>query len=157
MDIDPKIGGDRLRLRSSPPPSSRQLRGHGKVILLHDAGGMRSSTIEALPQIVDKLRAAGFRLPVHELLGLSRDEVMPRVGPEDAWIAASNYAGFAFFKNMNAFLTLFFYAGIVLGTVRLLWVASFALVHARRSGSGCTWRGRQLRSQRSFPPLTKRR
>src|SRR5262245_5220863 len=57
---------------------------------------------------------------------------MPRLGPEDAWITASNYAGFAFFKNMNVVLTLFFYAGIALGTLRLLWVAGFALVHVRR-------------------------
>ena len=72
----------------------------GKVMLLHDAGGMRTATIEALPQIIDQLREAGFRfVPVHELLGLSRDEVMPRVGPEDAWITASNYAGFAVFKG----------------------------------------------------------
>ena len=133
MDIDPKDWQRPLASQIVAATIEQASKGHGKVILLHDAGGLRNSTIEALPQIVDKLREAGFRfLPVHELLGLSRDEVMPRVGPEDAWITASNYAGFAFFKNMNAFLTLFFYAGIVLGTVRLVWVASFALVHARR-------------------------
>ncbi len=133
MDIDPKDWQRPLASQIVAATIEQASKRNGKVILLHDAGGLRNSTIEALPQIVDKLREAGFRfLPVHELLGLSRDEVMPRVGPEDAWIAASNYAGFAVFKNMNAVLTLFFYAGIVLGTVRLVWVVSFALVHARR-------------------------
>jgi cellulose synthase/poly-beta-1,6-N-acetylglucosamine synthase-like glycosyltransferase/peptidoglycan/xylan/chitin deacetylase (PgdA/CDA1 family)/spore germination protein YaaH len=133
MDIDPKDWRRPLASQIVTATIEQASKGEGKVILLHDAGGIRTSTIEALPQIIDKLRDAGFRfVPVHELLGLSRDEVMPRVGPEDAWITASNYAGFAFFKGMNSILILFFYAGIALGTVRLLWVAGFALVHARR-------------------------
>jgi peptidoglycan-N-acetylglucosamine deacetylase len=133
MDIDPKDWRRPLSHQIVDATIAEASKGEGKVILLHDAGGLRNATVEALPQIIDKLQAAGFRfVPVHELLGLSRDEVMPRVGPEDAWITASNYAGFAFFKNINAFLTLFFYAGIALGTVRLVWVTGFALVHARR-------------------------
>jgi len=133
MDIDPKDWRRPLPSQIVTATLEQATKSEGKVILLHDAGGIRTSTIEALPQIIDKLREAGFRfVPVHELLGLSRDDVMPRIGPEDAWITASNYAGFAFFKGMNSFLTLFFYAGIALGTLRLVWVAGFALVHARR-------------------------
>jgi len=133
MDIDPKDWRRPLSSQIVTATIDQATKGEGKVILLHDAGGIRTATIEALPQIIDKLRDAGFRfVPVHELLGLSRDEVMPRIGPEDAWITASNYAGFAFFKGMSSVLTLFFYAGIALGTVRLLWVAIFALVHVRR-------------------------
>ncbi len=133
MDIDPKDWRRPLAHQIVDATLDQALKGDGKVILLHDAGGLRNATVEALPQLIDRLREAGFRfVPVHELLGLSRDEVMPRVGPEDAWITASNYAGFAFFKSMSSFLTLFFYVGIALGTVRLLWVAGFALAHARR-------------------------
>jgi peptidoglycan-N-acetylglucosamine deacetylase len=133
MDIDPKDWRRPLAQQIVDVTVEQASKGEGKVILLHDAGGIRIATLQALPQIIDQLRQAGFRfVPVHELLGLSREEVMPRVGPEDAWISASNYAGFAFFKGMNSFLTVFFYAGIALGTVRLLWVAAFALAHARR-------------------------
>jgi cellulose synthase/poly-beta-1,6-N-acetylglucosamine synthase-like glycosyltransferase/peptidoglycan/xylan/chitin deacetylase (PgdA/CDA1 family)/spore germination protein YaaH len=133
MDIDPKDWRRPLASQIVTATIEQAAKGDGKVILLHDAGGIRTATVEALPQIIDKLREAGFRfVPVHELLGLSRDEVMPRIGPEDAWITTSNYAGFAFFKGMNSFLTVFFYVGITLGTVRLLWVAGFALVHVRR-------------------------
>ena len=132
MDIDPKDWRRPLARQIVTATLEQASKSEGKVILLHDAGGIRTATIEALPQIIDQLREAGFRfVPVHELLGLSRDEVMPRIGPEDAWITASNYAGFAFFKGLNSFLTLFFYAGIALGTLRLLWVAGFALVHVR--------------------------
>ncbi len=34
----------------------------GAIILLHDAGGDRSETVAALPQIIKKLRARGYRL-----------------------------------------------------------------------------------------------
>jgi peptidoglycan-N-acetylglucosamine deacetylase len=34
----------------------------GAIILMHDAGGTRTQTIEALPTIIDDLRARGYRL-----------------------------------------------------------------------------------------------
>jgi peptidoglycan-N-acetylglucosamine deacetylase len=41
----------------------------GAIILMHDAGGVRTQTIAALPQIITKLRARGFHLvTVPELL-----------------------------------------------------------------------------------------
>ncbi len=41
----------------------------GAIILMHDAGGTRTQTIAALPRIIRKLRARGFRLvTVPELL-----------------------------------------------------------------------------------------
>ncbi len=50
----------------------------GNIVLLHDGGGDRSHTVEALPQIIDGLRAAGFQIvPVSELLGQTRAQLMP--------------------------------------------------------------------------------
>jgi peptidoglycan-N-acetylglucosamine deacetylase len=47
----------------------------GAIILMHDAGGTRTQTIAALPRIISKLRARGFRLvTVPELL---RDDPPP--------------------------------------------------------------------------------
>ena len=34
----------------------------GAIILLHDAGGNRSETVAALPKIIARLRARGFKL-----------------------------------------------------------------------------------------------
>ncbi len=34
----------------------------GAIVLMHDAGGTRTQTIEALPQIIDALRARGYKL-----------------------------------------------------------------------------------------------
>ncbi len=50
----------------------------GSIILLHDGGGDRSATIQALPVLIDALRAHGYQIvPVSELMGKTRAEVMP--------------------------------------------------------------------------------
>ena len=42
----------------------------GSIILMHDGGGDRSGTLAALPQIIDTLRARGYRFAtVSGLLG----------------------------------------------------------------------------------------
>ena len=54
------------------------------VLLMHDSGGNREATIKALPQVIESLRAEGYRfVTTHELVGLSRDAVMPRSDPSD--------------------------------------------------------------------------
>jgi len=56
----------------------KQQRHDGSVILLHDAGGDRSQTVEALPRILDWLHTRGDSVvPLSTLLGTTRDAVMP--------------------------------------------------------------------------------
>ncbi|HYL74221.1 MAG TPA: glycosyltransferase [Bryobacteraceae bacterium] len=56
----------------------------GHLILLHDGGGDRSPTIEALPQIIDTLRAQGYRfVPLEQLMDKTRDELMPVPSPDE--------------------------------------------------------------------------
>ncbi|MCU1277099.1 MAG: Polysaccharide deacetylase/glycosyl transferase, group 2 family protein [bacterium] len=53
---------------------------NGGVILLHDGGGDRSATVQALHAIIAGLRARGQTfVPLSQLVGKRRDEVMPRV------------------------------------------------------------------------------
>ena len=48
------------------------------IILLHDGDGDRSQTIDALPRIIEGLRARKLTIvPVSELAGLTRDQAMP--------------------------------------------------------------------------------
>ncbi len=47
----------------------KELRQEGSLILLHDAGGNRQQTVEALPQIIDWLQTRGDQhRPLSELL-----------------------------------------------------------------------------------------
>jgi hypothetical protein len=60
-------------------------RGEGNMILLHDSGGDRTQTIAAIPGIVEELHKRGFEfVTIAQLLGRSRDEVMPPVPPDSA-------------------------------------------------------------------------
>jgi cellulose synthase/poly-beta-1,6-N-acetylglucosamine synthase-like glycosyltransferase len=133
MNIDPK---DFLRPRSqliATHTVDGAIKGKGNVVLLHDGGGNRSPTVEALPVIIDTLRAEGFRfVTVHELLKVSRDAVMPYVGREDAIIVAINRMWFTLYQGLNSFFVLIFQAGIMLGTVRLLLLGGLAMLHASR-------------------------
>lgn len=133
MQIDPKDWLRPLSPQIVAKTVEGAIRGDGNVVLLHDAGGNRTATIEALPQIIDRLHAEGFRFVTsHELIGLSRDAVMPQVELADGLIVALNYASFSLLSGFNFLVTFLFQLGIALGTLRMVWVATFAVIHARR-------------------------
>ncbi len=94
-------------------------RGEGHVILLHDGGGERSQTVAALPGIIEELRAQGFRfVTISELLGLTREEVMPPLPPSERLLAGVNDAGFQIASAVNGFFYALFALGIGLGVLR---------------------------------------
>lgn len=106
----------------------KQLRHQGNIILLHDAGGDRSQTVEALPRIIDYLRARGDKIvPVSALLGLDRDDVNPPLTADDQNLArwASNFV-FRAAHLLIGFLWAFMIVAtalIVLRTLVVIWLA----------------------------------
>jgi peptidoglycan/xylan/chitin deacetylase (PgdA/CDA1 family)/spore germination protein YaaH len=67
-DVDPRD----WECPSAAELTDRVLRGaaHGGVVLLHDGGGDRATTVAALPSIIDGLRRRGLAIvPLAELLG----------------------------------------------------------------------------------------
>jgi cellulose synthase/poly-beta-1,6-N-acetylglucosamine synthase-like glycosyltransferase len=108
--------------------------GRGNVVLLHDGGGNRAQTIAALPLIIQQLRARGYQLvTVSDLIGLSRDQVMPVISPGERFLASFNNLGFQVTGSVNGFLTTFFMVGIALGLLRFIFIATLALVEKRRT------------------------
>ena len=72
------------------PPAEQMLeriraaRPSGSVILLHDAGGDRSETVAALPEIIAYLKTRGDDIvPLHRLLGVTKESVMPSISAAD--------------------------------------------------------------------------
>jgi peptidoglycan-N-acetylglucosamine deacetylase len=115
----------------------------GEVILLHDAGGDRSATVEALPRLIHELKARGFRfVPVSEFAGLSRDQVMPVIPPNQRVFTRADAITFFFLSTGGWILQWLFLIGILLGLGRLLFVGSLALGqwfrsrHRERVGAG---------------------
>ncbi|HEY1710928.1 MAG TPA: glycosyltransferase [Rhizomicrobium sp.] len=96
------------------------------IILFHDAGGDRSQTVEALPIVIDKLKAEGYRfVRVSELAGLTPDQAMP---PLPATVALlTDRVVFLAMSEIGFLLHWCFWIAIWLGIARLLFLVSFAL------------------------------
>src|SRR5262249_39933022 len=67
----------------------------GQVMVLHDGGGDRSQTAEALPSLIRELRARGYRFAtVSQLAGMTRDQAMPLVTQERGLFSKANAVAF---------------------------------------------------------------
>ena len=103
-------------------------RGEGNIVLLHDSGGDRMQTIEALPRIVEELRKRGFEfVNVAQLLGRSRDDIMPPVLRDDQQRIWLDGAGFTLINWAGTAVNWLFLLGIVLGIARLVFVGTLAV------------------------------
>jgi cellulose synthase/poly-beta-1,6-N-acetylglucosamine synthase-like glycosyltransferase/spore germination protein YaaH/peptidoglycan/xylan/chitin deacetylase (PgdA/CDA1 family) len=101
----------------------------GQVILLHDSGGDRSRTVQALPNLIDQIRAHGYRLvTIAELAGMTPTQAMPPTQRD--WLSLTlDRIGFFIFRIIDAGLRALFISAIALGLARLLFLAVLALVH----------------------------
>jgi cellulose synthase/poly-beta-1,6-N-acetylglucosamine synthase-like glycosyltransferase len=113
-------------------------RESGSIVLLHDGGGDRRKTVEALPQIIAYLRERGDELvTVSELMGVSRDTAMPPL-PESRHSTATLASGLGFRilhigeDIIRSFLAL----ATALVVLRTFLVVTLALIHSRRVRSG---------------------
>lgn len=105
------------------------------VILLHDGGGDRSQTVAALPQVIERLEADGYRfVPASTLAGLKRDEVMPKVAGWDLLAVRADVAIFAMLAGVLSTLNWIFFFAIALGVIRAVGMTGLALFPERRIG-----------------------
>jgi cellulose synthase/poly-beta-1,6-N-acetylglucosamine synthase-like glycosyltransferase/peptidoglycan/xylan/chitin deacetylase (PgdA/CDA1 family)/spore germination protein YaaH len=108
-------------------------RGDGSVVLMHDSGGDRAQTVAALPIVIRRLKADGYRfVTLHDLLGLQRADVMPRVPAEQRLQAGLEQLAFGAVRGFNGFVAACFVVGLVMGAARFLFVFILALIQARR-------------------------
>jgi peptidoglycan/xylan/chitin deacetylase (PgdA/CDA1 family)/spore germination protein YaaH/GT2 family glycosyltransferase len=106
----------------------------GRVVLLHDSGGIRTETIKALPNLIQALRAHGYKLvTMGELAGMTPDQVMPPVDRDHQFGLALDRAAFFLGRNFEAGISFLMMTAIVLGIARLLFLGILSLVHRFRS------------------------
>ena len=108
-------------------------RNEGSVVLLHDAGGDRSKTVAALPEIIEGLQEQGYKfVSVADLWGVSRAKVMPRVtGGARALVGADKYV-FEVSYWFWLVLTTLFTLSIFLGVSRVAIFVVLALIQRSR-------------------------
>jgi peptidoglycan-N-acetylglucosamine deacetylase len=132
---------------TNPDPGKR-----GQVVLLHDGGGDRSQTVEALPRLIRDLRSRNYRFAtISELAGLTRDEVMPPVLRGDRFTNLHSHAVTLSFYSVSfaeRLLRWFFPIGIALGIIRAIFIGSLALAQwlRGRGGEGGAGKGKRGRA-----------
>ncbi len=100
------------------------------IVLLHDAGGDREQTVEALPILIDKLRAEGYELvSASSLIPLTREQVMPHL-PLTVGLLTDR-AVFMTLSTLGHVLYWCFFVAIWLGIGRLLFLVILSLLRRR--------------------------
>ncbi|MGA3133126.1 MAG: glycosyltransferase [Terracidiphilus sp.] len=105
----------------------------GSIILMHDGGGDRRATVEALGPLIDALRAHGYSIvPVSALMGKTAAQVMP---PLTLWQRARTIPDSIAFSALDIignFIVMVFFVGNILMSARLLIVGAFAVIDRLR-------------------------
>ena len=106
----------------------KQQRRDGSIILLHDAGGDRSQTVEALPRILDWLHTRGDTVvSLSTLLGTTRDAVMPPLQQSgQSLMRLVSSTGFRLYHGIEEFLWAFMIVAtalVVIRTLVVIWLA----------------------------------
>ena len=133
-DIDPEDWAQPgIELILERVKHSRQMGGN--IILLHDAGGDRSQTVEALPLILDYLENRGDQVvSLTRLLGESPEIVMPHIQKELMPLTRMvSGSGFRILHAVTLFLWAFMLVATLLVVLRTLAVMVLALVQQRRA------------------------
>ncbi len=106
----------------------KQQRRDGSIILLHDAGGDRSQTVEALPRILDWLHTRGDTVvSLSTLLGTTRDALMPPLQQSgQSLMRVVSNTGFRIYHGIEEFLWAFMIVAtalVVIRTLVVIWLA----------------------------------
>jgi cellulose synthase/poly-beta-1,6-N-acetylglucosamine synthase-like glycosyltransferase/peptidoglycan/xylan/chitin deacetylase (PgdA/CDA1 family)/spore germination protein YaaH len=139
--IDPK-DWEPGRTTSEIVESVEEQLGHGNIILLHDGGGDRSATVRALPLIIQAVRSRGYEIvPVSELLGKTRAQVMPPISANERFTARVDSVAFMLWGLLNAIIVLTFFVGDILMTGRLFFIGVAAVLNRALTRGHQRWKG----------------
>ncbi|HKV26203.1 MAG TPA: glycosyltransferase [Candidatus Acidoferrum sp.] len=105
----------------------------GNIILFHDGGGSRAHTVEALPIVIDDLRARGYEfVSIAELLGKSRAEVMVPLSAQERFEARADGFIFSIFQWLRFGMATIFIVGIILVSGRAIVIGILAFIEKLR-------------------------
>ena len=105
----------------------------GSIILMHDGGGNRQATVDALPVLIDTLRAHGYAIvPVSALMGKTTADVMPPLSFWQHLRAIPDSIAFSVVDIIGNFIVVTFFLGDILMSARLILVGVFAIIDRLR-------------------------
>ena len=101
---------------------------YGHIILLHDAGGKREATVEALPQIIKYYRSQGYSfVSLSDLMGKKRAEIMPILQENQYFLTKMNRIIAETMMTINGALDWIFNVAVGLAIFRILFIFFFAI------------------------------
>lgn len=104
------------------------------VILLHDAGGDREATIEALKVMVPALEAKGYKfVTVSQMAGLTKDQVMPKLTNAELMLIGLDKFVFNTLFRTDSVIGVLFVTAILLGFIRVGMILVMTFVHRKNS------------------------
>ncbi|MFN8392384.1 MAG: glycosyltransferase [Bdellovibrionota bacterium] len=114
---------------------------NGNIVLLHDAGGDREATVQALPRIIKYFRDRGMTfVPVSRLMGKTRDTVMPPLSSsKDIYLSKANWAIANWVNFSSEVIRWLFLITIALSIARSVTFAVLASRQKRRRAAEQVW------------------
>jgi cellulose synthase/poly-beta-1,6-N-acetylglucosamine synthase-like glycosyltransferase/peptidoglycan/xylan/chitin deacetylase (PgdA/CDA1 family)/spore germination protein YaaH len=101
----------------------------GSIILMHDGGGNRQVTVNALPVLIDTLRAHGYAIvPVSALMAKTTAQVMPPLSFWERLGSIPDSIAFSALDIVGTFIVMVFFVGDILMSARLIMVGVFAII-----------------------------
>ena len=137
LHVDPndwqRPGSDQIVSQVLAQVAGAQPGDSRNVVLLHDGGGNREQTVEALPRLIAALRARGYSfVTASQLVGVPQAEAMPVISSRDLAAVRVDVTVFLILAALGAILTWLFYIAITLGIVRALTMTGLAWLQSRR-------------------------
>ena len=132
--IDPRDWEEGVSADSIVLRAERQC-GLGNILLLHDAGGQRESTIEALPRIIEYYKTHGFQfVSLARIMDKTRDDIMPQaVGSFDKYLQSADATVFKVGYYFNLAVSAIFFLAMILSLLKLKSIAILAISQRQKS------------------------
>ncbi|HEX3102290.1 MAG TPA: glycosyltransferase, partial [Pyrinomonadaceae bacterium] len=106
----------------------------GNIVLMHDSGGDRSATIEALPKLIHELRSHGYEFTtLADLANMTPDEAMPPIPQDQSFYARADSYVFYGISIAGFLMRWLFLLGIILGLGRMAVIGILACAQYLRS------------------------
>ncbi len=111
-------------------------QGLGNIILLHDAGGNRESTIKALPGIIEYYKSHGYQfVSLASLMNKKRIDIMPVAnGTFNRYLESADATVFTAGYYFNRLISVIFFLAMLLSAMKIISLAVLAIRQKRNSG-----------------------
>ncbi|WP_226036115.1 polysaccharide deacetylase family protein [Aquibacillus saliphilus] len=108
----------------------------GDIILLHDGGGDRHATLEALPEIIEQLQRKGYTfVTAGELMDQNKSNIMPPVTEVESPIINSYKVMLFQIANVKEAIIILLISVISILVLRILILGSLAIIHKKRTSA----------------------